>query len=149
MKKVIPKLIFLLLPIVAGAQSLESFIGRVDPTSLNYLYSQNNDCPWYEAEAKRAIERAITSNNVKPENTLGTFYLNTTAICLQVRQLDMLTVMFNVNFGAEALLFVKNYGSLASGPLLGDFTYRLDNLESMIGSAIADYLLVNSPGELN
>ena len=58
-------------------------------------------------------------------------------------------MMFNVNFGAEALLFVKNYGSLASGPLLGDFTYRLDNLESMIGSAIADYLLVNSPGELN
>jgi hypothetical protein len=56
---VLNKLLLLCFAIASGAtsaQSLESFIKQDNPTALNYWYAQNQDCPWYEEEAKRAID---------------------------------------------------------------------------------------------
>ena len=133
----------LFIPLFGQGQSLENFIQQTDPTRLNYVYSQNEDCPWYDSEAKSAIERVISRSNVTPENTIGDVYLSITAICLQVGQLNTLTAMFNVSFGSLAVLFAKNYGSLGSGPLAGDFSYHIDNLETMVDVAMSDYLRVN------
>ena len=113
------------------------------------MYSQNEDRPWYDSEVKSAIERVISRSNVTPENTIGDVYLSITAICLQVGQLNTLTAMFNVSFGSSAVLFAKNYGSLGSGPLAGDFSYPIDNLETMVGVVMSDYLRVNLPGTSN
>ena len=138
-----PILSVLVIPLFAKGQSLENFIRQTDPTRLNYVCSQNEDCPWYDSEAKNAIERVINRSNVTPENTIGSFYLSITAICLQVGKPNTLTASFNVNFGSVAVLFAKNYGSLGSGPLAGDFTYHTDNLETMVQAAMNDYSQVN------
>ena len=86
---------------------------------------------------------------MNPENTIGSFYLSIAAICLQVGKPNTLTAMFNVNFGSVAVLFAKNYGSLGSGPLAGDFTYHIDNLETMVQAAMNDYSQVNLSETLN
>ena len=142
-------LLILVVPLFAQGQNLESFIRQTDPTRLNYVYSQNEDCSWYDSEAKSAIERVISRSNVTPENTIGDVYLSITAICLQVGQLNTLTAMFNVSFGSSAVLFAKNYGSLGSGLLAGDFSYHIDNLETMVDAAMSDYLRVNLPETSN
>ena len=65
----------LFIPLFGQGQSLENFIQQTDPTRLNYVYSQNEDCPWYDSEAKNAIERIINRSNVIPENKIGSFNL--------------------------------------------------------------------------
>ena len=101
-------LALLVVPLFAHAQSLEAFVRQAAPDRLNYVYSQNEDCPWYDSEAKSTIERVVGRNNVTPENTIGSFYLSITAICIQVLQLNTLTAMFNVSFGSLSVLFAKN-----------------------------------------
>ena len=70
-----PILSILVIPLFAQGYSLENFSKQTDPTRLNYLYPQNEDCPWYDSEAKNAIERIINRSNVIPENKIGSFNL--------------------------------------------------------------------------
>ena len=109
-------LFFALATDATSAQGLESFIKQDNPTVLNYWYAQNQDCPWYEEEAKRSIDRAISLNSVRAENKFGSFYLDVTAACLELEVVNTLTVMFNVSVGKVSLLFAKKLCKLGRWP---------------------------------